>query len=67
MSDFRMPGYSLPKRQPWHWFILRKDKGDWFGSASGSLFSVLPDRIRDPGTRLFTAIRHAKRGRYGNG
>jgi len=54
----RMPGYSLPKRTPWHWFIVRKEKGAWFSAATGSLFNTITDHYRDPGTRLFIALRH---------
>jgi len=61
MTAFRLPGYSLPKRQSWHWFILRRSPGDWFAAATGSLFNTLPDRQRDPGARLVMAIRRERK------
>lgn len=53
----RMPGYSMPKRTAAHWFIRRKGMGDWFATATGGLFNTITDPYRDPGTRLFVAMR----------
>jgi hypothetical protein len=57
----RMPGYSLPRRTNAHWFMLTKERGDWFGKAIGSLFNKLTVRDAFPVTRLLILIRRSGR------
>jgi hypothetical protein len=59
----RLPGYSLPRRRWWHWFIQRREPGVWITQSTGSLFNPLSVKYRDPGTRLFLAIRRRENER----